>query len=167
MEPPSTNQETYSREVEEILHRKPALLVRQGILFLTILIVLVIAGSSFITYPEKLAASVTFGTIAPHDSSALRGKIVLTSAAASIVKPGQPVTMLLQPSPESAPVKVMGTVAAMNPIGTGDYYIVEICPDTSCSLSGYQGTATIETGEISILSNILNPVLAVFRTADR
>ncbi|MFH1295783.1 MAG: hypothetical protein ABIJ04_00720 [Bacteroidota bacterium] len=162
-----TDQEKYSREVEEILHKRPALLVRKGILLLTILVILLLVGSHFIKYPEKLTASVTFDTVAVHDSILLQGRIILTSAAASIVKPGQPVVMLLRTTPESTPVDVTGTIEALLPMGRGDYYTVLVQPDTQTELLGHEGTASILIGETNLLTQILNPVFAVFRSADQ
>lgn len=173
-----TDHTKYSKEVEEILRKKPAFLVRKGILLLTILVALLLVVSHFIKYPEKLTASVTFeattkNVSAPinhsaaliNDSALMYGQIILTSAAASIVEPGQPVLMFLQATPESLPIEVKGTVDSLLPMGNGDYYTVLVIPAEPIQLFGYQGKAYISIGEASLLSKILNPVFAVFRSA--
>ena len=161
------DQGKYSPEVEEILHKRPSLLVRKGIFLLTMLVALLLIGSHFIKYPEKLAASITFDTLSINDSAFYRGQLILTSAAASIVKPGQPVVMNLNTVPPGIPIEVTGAVESIIPMGHGDYYEVHILPHTTEQLSGYTGTAYIMIGNASLLSKILNPVFAVFRSADQ
>ncbi len=160
------DQGKYSPEVEEILHKQPSLLVRKGILFLAILVVLILCGTHFIKYPDRLAASVIMDTLSVNDSTFCMGELILTSAAASIVTPGQQALMLIQSGPEGIPVEVSGKVLTILPIGYGDYCKVLIQPDTSINVYGYTGTAHIMIGETSLLSKILNPVLAVFRSGD-
>jgi len=160
------DQGKYSPEVEEILHKQPALLVRKGILLLAILVVLILAGSHFVKYPDRLAASVVMDTLSFSDSACCMGELILTSAAASIVKPGQEVVMSLQSGREGTPVEVKGKVLTVLPMGGGDYFKVLIRPDTSINDYGFTGTAYIMIGETSLLSKIFNPVLAVFRSAD-
>ncbi|MBL7137998.1 MAG: hypothetical protein ISS17_04420 [Bacteroidales bacterium] len=167
MKQKSTDQEKYSKEVEEILHKRPAFLVRKGILILAILVALLLAGSHFIKYPEQLAASVIFRDVLINDTIGPQGQIILTAAAASLVEPGQPVRMVLQPAPGSATMEVNGTITALLPVRQGEYYTVLVWPESTLELMGFDGTAYISIGEKSLLSKILNPVFAVFRSADR
>ncbi|NQV03726.1 MAG: hypothetical protein HQ542_13840 [Bacteroidia bacterium] len=167
MEQQSINKEKYSPEVEEILHRRPSLLVRKGILMLTILVVLVLVGSHFIKYPERFAASIIFRDVLINDTIGSQGQIILTAATASMVEPGQSVRMVLQPAPGSAPIEVHGSVTALLPVRQGEYYTVLVLPNTTMKLMGFNGTAYISTGEESLLSKILNPIFAVFRSADK
>ncbi|MFH1160279.1 MAG: hypothetical protein V1733_04950 [bacterium] len=160
--------EKYCREVEEILQKRPALLVRKGIFFLAILFVGLLVVSHFIRYPERLAASVTFeaDTLA-GDSEQMTGKIVLTAAAASIVRPKQPVTIYLN-SPDSGSIRTIdGAIGVSRPMGAGDYFIVTVIRLSGPVLPGEEGKASILTGESSLLSKILNPVISVFRSANR
>lgn len=163
----STDQGKYSPEVEEILHKSPSFLVRNGIFLVAILVALLLISSYFIKYPENLAASVTFNTLASNDSSSCTGQLFLTSAASSNVKPGQPVVMVLNTTPQGPILEVAGTVKELIPVGKGDYYRVLILPDGTYQLFGYSGTAYILIGEASLLARVLNPVFAVFRSADR
>lgn len=157
----------YSPEVEAILLKKPSLLVRQGILMLAILVAGILVGSGLIRFPEKLSASVTFDTLEVNGSVVWVGQVILTSAAASLVESGQPVAMVILPVPPATPVHLTGVVGMLRPIGHGDYYRVFILPDTTGKPQGSSGTADILIGEASLLSKILNPVFAVFRSADR
>ncbi|MFC2101895.1 hypothetical protein ACFLS7_02775 [Bacteroidota bacterium] len=166
MEEQQTEKGKYSPEVEEILLKRPSFLVRKGILLLAILVVLILAVSYFIKYPERLTASVSFTNPPVSESVSAKGELILTSAAASIIATGQPVVLTLQFTEEGPQIDIPGIVGKILPIGSGDYYSVSIIPDTELQLYGYSGTAYIVTGESSLLSKILNPVFAVFRTAD-
>jgi len=167
MQTTSSDKGKYSPEVEEILLKKPSLLVRQGILMLAILVAGILIGSGFIRLPEKLSASVTFDTLEVNGSVVWVGQVILTSAAASVVESGQPVAMVIQAVPQASPVNLTGVVETLQPIGHGDYYRVFILPDKAGKPEGSSGTADILIGEASLLSKILNPVFAVFRSADR
>jgi hypothetical protein len=166
MEERQTENGKYSPVVEDLLLKRPSFMVRKGILLLAVLVVLILAGSYFIKYPEKLAASVSFTNPPVNESSSAQGEVILTSAAASIIATGQPVVMTLQFTEESPPIDIPGVVGTTLPIGSGDYYSISIIPDTEIPLYGYFGTAYIVTGEANLLSKILNPVFAVFRSAD-
>ncbi len=160
--------EQYSREVEEILIRRPTFLVRNGILFLVILFALLLVISSFIRYPERLAASISFTSSSLAEDISLSGKIILTADAASLVKRGQQVSLRLHRNGEEGFQGVFeGAVDSILPIGTGDFFTVYVRPSSADTLSGYEGKAYILLGKSSLLSRILNPVLAVFRPANR
>jgi len=110
--------EQYSREVKEILIRRPAFLVRNGILFLVILFALLLVISSFIRYPERLAASISFTSSSSAEDTSLSGKIILTADAASLVKRGQQVSMRLHcDGEEGLRGDFEGTIDSIFPIG--------------------------------------------------
>lgn len=157
----------YCREVEEILVRKPGFMVRRGILILALTFIVMMGGSWFIKYPEKLAAPVKFETIPSKGIHVFRGEITLSAEAVSIVKQGQSVAINLEDGSGATSVMIEGTVDTICPIGAGDYYSVLIRPSIGTPLPGIKGTVTIQTGERSILSDILSPVFSVFTNPDR
>ncbi|MBE0646253.1 MAG: hypothetical protein IH596_00545 [Bacteroidales bacterium] len=168
----------YSPEVEEILHKRPSLLVRKGIFLLTILVILLLITSQFIKYPERLAASLMFVTLSDSTPGPGYGEVILTEAAASIVQVGQPVVMVLSSEDgKSGSWEVTGNVGELVSLGQGDYFRVVILPDAEDLpetlnavrnvFAGAEGTAYIMIGETSLLEKILNPVFAVFRSADQ
>ncbi|MBN1198929.1 MAG: hypothetical protein JXA23_06235 [Bacteroidales bacterium] len=166
MKQQETDQGKYSPEVEEILHNKPSFLVRNGIFLLVILVAILLSGACFIDYPETLAAPVSFDSCHASDSGICMGQLILTSAAASIINPGQTVQMTLHSEPAGISAEIPGTVEALTPIGYGDYTRVFIKPGRPEPLEGFSGTAYILIGKSNLLSKILNPVFAVFRSAD-
>lgn len=156
----------HSPEVEEILHKKPSFLVRNGIFLLVFIIAILLAGTHFIRYPERLAAPVRFDSCPASDSGICKGRLTLTEDAASIIKQGQSVQLILHSEFTGQVKETEGTIVSIKPFGYGDYVRVVILPDKPDTLEGFSGTAYIPTGESTFLSKILNPVVALFRSAD-
>jgi len=162
------NTEKYSKEVEEILVRRPAFLVRFGILILVFVVAILLAVAAFITYPERLTTSINFPDSPVMKEGRCIGEVVLTADAASLLSSGQEVKMELgkRDDPETS-ITVEGRIFSKQPIGSGDFYTIYITHLSADTLTGYEGVAQIVTGESSLLSRIINPVFSVFRTDDR
>jgi len=156
-------QKKYSPEVEEILNRRTGFIVRNGILFLVIFFALLLVATTFIKYPEQLKAPINFSRGAIPETDEIRGEIVLTADAASLVKPGQVVSIFLPSDDENQPEQFTGKIGAIEPVATGTYYKIYVVSLTENVPSGVEGYAIIETSETSLFSKILNPIFAIFR----
>ena len=160
---PSETQK-YSKEVQVILNKKPSFLVRNGILLLVILFAILLVVSHFITYPDRLAAPITFEKSEIAGSGErFTGRIVLSADAASLVKPGFPVEMKVRQPGDSLWVTLDGVIVTLQPDEGGTYYIVYVKPGSGTIFPGYEGTAFILISQSNLLSKILNPILAIFR----
>jgi len=158
----------YSREVEEILKKKPVFLVRKGILFLVILFLALLVVSHFIQYPERLAASITFESDSVSGNSrTTTGEIILTAAVVTLIRSGQFVAIGLDPTDADSISTLEGRVSTVKPMASGEYYSVTVIHLSRPVLPGKSGKAYILTGESSLLSKIVSPVGSVFRSARR
>ena len=156
-------QKKYSPEVEEILKRRSGFFVRNGILFLAIFFALLLVGSIFIKYPEQLKASITFSRGSIPETNEMMGEIIVTADAASMVKPGQPVSVFLPPDMENQPEQFIGKVGEIKPVGAGTYYKIYVTSLPENIPSGVVAIAIIETNKTSLFYKILNPIFAIFR----
>ncbi|MBC8314968.1 MAG: hypothetical protein ISR57_05450 [Bacteroidales bacterium] len=156
-------QKKYSPEVEEILHRRSGFIVRNGILFLAIFFALLLVATNFIKYPEQLKAPITFTQEQLVETDEIRGEIILTADAASLIKAGQPVSISLKTADDILPDQFTGRIYEIKPVNDGTYYKLSVTSLPENIPSGVEGTAIIYSGEISLFSKILNPVFAIFR----
>jgi len=162
MKPNRPEPKKYSPEVEKILNRRSGFIVRNGILFVTIFFTLLLVVSSFIKYPEQLKASITFSQGSILETDEMRGEIIVTADAASLVKPGQPVSIFLYREDENQSEQFIGEVSEIESVGSGTYYKIYVTSLPENIPSGIEGTAIIETSEISLLYKILDPIFAIF-----
>ena len=153
----------YSPEVEEILRRRSGFIVRNGILFLAIFFALLLVTTTFIKYPEQLKAPITFSQEPMAETDEIRGEIVVTADAASLITAGQPVSISLQTDDGNLPEQFTGKIYEIKPINDGIYYKLAVTSLPDNIPPGVEGTAIIYTGETSLFSKILNPIFAIFR----
>ena len=158
-----SEQKKYSPEVEEILRRRSGFIVRNGILFLAIFFALLLVATNFIKYPEQLKAPITFTQGPIAETEEIRGEIVVTADAASLIKAGQPVSISLQTYDSNMPEQFTGRIYEIRPVSDGTYYKLTVTSLPETIPSGVEGTAIIYSGETSLFYKILNPVFAIFR----
>jgi hypothetical protein len=158
----------YSREVEEILRRRPAFLVRTGIFLLAVIVVILLVISHFIRIPERITASVTFRNDPSfNDTLHMQGLMVLPSATITEIEPGMQVTIFLRSSDNLTFRHLSGNLSSSVPVGGGEYSEVTVTNLSGPVQPGETGTSTILAGHSSLLAKILSPVIAVFRPAGK
>jgi hypothetical protein len=115
-------QQTRSEEVQEIMGKMPHWIIRSGITLIGILILCLIAGAWFFSYPDAVPAHVTIIT---------RGQAYSVTADAAAadtwkIKAGQKVLIRLKAYPYEEFGVLEGRIAAQAGILTGDTYKVGV-----------------------------------------
>lgn len=154
---------TYSREVEEILSRKPSFFIRNGMLLLFILFILLLAGISFIPYPEQMRVEVTLLQHPDSTTGRLCGKILLPVAATSVIRVNDSLSFFWHPAGTSKEERTTGTIETILLIRGSTHSEINLLFCSRKIPPGTTGTVIVVTGQSTVLRHMLNPILSLFR----
>lgn len=157
--------EIYSDEVQEVMNRIPPAILRYGMVTITAILVLLLAGSTLFRYPDTMKAAFSL-TLHEDSATAIESYASVPMASAGKVVLGQRVLIRLDGCPEGLPELFEGTVKSISPYpdGNGNYLLeVELreeiyrCLDENPPLiRKMTGTADIVLRERSLFQRITN-----------
>lgn len=172
--------EIHSEEVNDILSRPPAWILRWGITLFFFIVALLIFGSIFFKYPNVLTVPVHISdlvlTLVPQEMGGIRGTLYIPQQGAGKVKPGQQVNIKLDHYPymEFGMVQAIITHVSSIPVDMGGsmmimadvYFPKGLITNYNLSIeSGAEmnGIADIISEEISLFVRLFNPIKSIFK----
>jgi hypothetical protein len=170
MKPALDRDKGYSPEVAGILDRKPAWIIRYGMLVVGFIFALGLAGTWFIPYPQRLNCIATFPDPAESSGSesTFAGIISLPNDCDAIVREGMPVKIALASTGNSDLRSTVGIISTIHPDSLADNLSVTVMfrtdPETATFfISANHCNAQITTGRSNLLQQIFNPVIALLK----
>ena len=154
-----------SKEVQDLLGRVPSWLIRNGNVMVTLLLMVLVAGSWAFKYPDVLSAPVIV-TAVPNNPTTFIGYVQLKMNPSGKVQIGQQVNLKFANYPYMEYGVVKGVVSKMSSIPNGDSYALEVnLPGQMVSTFGkkfefqqeLKGTVEIITEDRRLLERILHP----------
>ncbi len=160
--------ELHSKEVQDLLGKVPAWLIRNGTIVVILLLGVLAAGSWFFKYPDLVVAPVV--VVASGETPAsLTGYVHLSSIQIGKVRVGQLANLKFVNYPYLQFGVVKGVVSSIAVVPTGDSYPLQVnLPGQLVTTLGkrldfeleLKGTVEIVTAERSLLERVFNPVNA-------
>lgn len=161
---------TYSPEVAEILGRKPAWIVRNGIILIAAVFVLGLACTHFIRYPVVLTIPMRPAehlTVAGNPSwTTLEARLPFNSEEQ--LRPGMEVRCILTLPGQDQPLTCKGSVWSFRNTGSGDEARIVLYSNNmirTAMLDQEQVSIQVIVGQISLLRQIFQPVIALLEGA--
>ena len=153
----------YSREVEEILTKKPSFFIRHGMAALVLFFLFIIAATALIPYQEQLSVDIAWK--APPDSLTdyTMGTILLSPETAAYIRINDSVTLVWHPPGKEMESNQVGVIRSIASIPGSLYGEALVVFPSRRIPPGREGRVLVETEKSSLLRNMLNPILSLFK----
>jgi hypothetical protein len=117
-------EELLSEEINDVISHRPHWLVRHGVSAVGIILMLLLLGSWFVPYPDKLIVPIHI--IAKNSDRTWYGEIVLSKGQLGKVSPGTPVTVEVENYAAAKFGYLYGRVSCISTQPSGDSAVLHV-----------------------------------------